>query len=53
MFKDANDRVLDEELSKKMFRIMAALKNSVVFYLLRNRKDRKVKNLKMILEEYI
>lgn len=33
--------------------ILFALKNSVVFYLLKNRKDRKVKNLKKILEEFI
>ena len=32
---------------------MNALKNSVVYYLLKNRKDRKVKNLKKILEEFI
>ena len=32
---------------------MFALKNSVVYYLLKNRKDRKVKNLKKILEEFI
>ena len=33
--------------------ILFALKNSVVYYLLKNRKDRKVKNLKKILEEFI
>lgn len=32
---------------------MFALKNSVLYYLLKNRKDRKVKNLKKILEEFI
>lgn len=36
-----------------MTRILFALKNSVVYYLLKNRKDRKVKNLKKILEEFI
>ena len=41
------------EESCKVFKIMFALKNSVVFYLLKNRKDRKVKNLKKILEEFI
>lgn len=32
---------------------MFALKNCVVQFLLRNRKDRKVKNLKKVLEEFI
>jgi len=32
---------------------MLALKNSVVYMLLKNRKDRKVKNLRKILEEFI
>lgn len=32
---------------------MFALKNSVLYYLLINRKDRKFKNLKKILEEFI
>lgn len=32
---------------------MGALKNSVIYYLLKNRKDRKVKNLRKILEEFI
>ena len=36
-----------------MFKAQFALKNSVVYYLLKNRKDRKVKNLKKILEEWI
>ena len=36
-----------------MTSILFALKNSVVYYLLKNRKDRKVKNLKKILEEFI
>lgn len=35
-----------------MFKSMFALKNSVVYYLLKNRKDRKVKNLKKIFEEF-
>ena len=46
VFEDARDKKYDEETSKKMLRIMLALKNSVVYYLLRNRKDRKVKNLR-------
>ena len=36
-----------------MHKTQFALKNSVVYYLLKNRKDRKVKNLKKILEEFI
>ncbi len=36
-----------------MHEILFALKNAVVFNLLKLRKDRKVKNLKDILEEYI
>ncbi len=36
-----------------MLAILYSLKNSVVYYLLKNRKDRKVKNLKKILEEFI
>ena len=32
---------------------MLALKNSVIYLLLKNRKDRKVKNLRKILEEFI
>ena len=36
-----------------MHKACFALKNSVVYYLLKNRKDRKVKNLKKILEEFI
>ena len=32
---------------------MFALKNSVIYYLLKQRKNRKVKNLKKILEEFI
>ena len=36
-----------------MIKIMLALKNSVVYMLLKNRKDRKVKNLRKILEEFI
>lgn len=36
-----------------MLKIMLALKNSVVYMLLKNRKDRKVKNLRKILEEFI
>ena len=39
--------------SKRMHKAQFALKNSVVYYLLKNRKDRKVKNLKKILEEFI
>lgn len=47
------DNPLDPEMSTRVFKIMFALKNSVVYYLLKNRKDRKVKNLKKILEEFI
>jgi len=36
-----------------MHKIMLALKNSVIYLLLKNRKDRKVKNLRKILEEFI
>ena len=32
---------------------MFALKNAVIYNLMKNRRDRKVKNLKQILEEYI
>lgn len=32
---------------------MFAFKNSVIYNLLKNRKDRKVKNLRKILEEFI
>ena len=53
IFIDSKQRPLDMEESCKVFKIMFALKNSVVFYLLKNRKDRKVKNLKKILEEFI
>lgn len=53
VFVDVHDKQLDEETSQRMFKIMFALKNSVVYYLLKNRKDRKVKNLKKILEEFI
>lgn len=42
-----------EELSSRMHEVMFKLKNSVVFNLLKNRKDRKVKNLRKILEEFI
>ena len=48
-----DDTPLDTETSERMFKSMFALKNSVVYYLLKNRKDRKVKNLKKILEEFI
>ena len=53
IYYDALDRPLDPETSKRVLQIMFALKNSVVYYLLKNRKDRKVKNLKKILEEFI
>ena len=53
VYHDSMDRALDPEQSERVFRIMFALKNSVVYYLLKNRKDRKVKNLKKILEEFI
>ena len=32
---------------------MSSLKNAVIYNLLKNRKDRKVKNLRKILEEFI
>lgn len=41
------------ENADKIFKILNAFKNSVLYYMLKNRKDRKVKNLKKILEEYI
>lgn len=53
VFTDIRDKVYDETESARIFNIMFALKNSVVYYLLKNRKDRKVKNLKKILEEFI
>ena len=53
IYYDSQDRALDPEESQRVFVIMFALKNSVVYYLLKNRKDRKVKNLKKILEEFI
>mmetsp|Transcript_22438 Transcript_22438/g.27635 ORF Transcript_22438/g.27635 Transcript_22438/m.27635 type:complete len:471 (+) Transcript_22438:1479-2891(+) len=52
-YTDAHDRVLDKGTSQKVIKIMAALKNSVIYLLLKNRKDRKVKNLRKILEEFI
>jgi len=53
VYTDVRDIPLDESTSEKVFSSMFALKNSVVYYLLKNRKDRKVKNLKKILEEFI
>ena len=53
VFTDIKDRVSDLEESQRIFKIMFAIKNSVVYYLLKNRKNRKVKNLKKILEEFI
>ena len=41
------------EVSERMFNTLNALKNSVVFYLHRNRGNKKVKNLKKILGEFI
>lgn len=48
-----NKPLADPRESKKMLKIMLALKNSVIYLLLKNRKDRKVKNLRKILEEFI
>ena len=48
-----HDKLHSTEDSKRIFYIMGALKNSVMYYLLKNRKDRKVKNLRKILEEFI
>lgn len=53
VYTDVRDIPLDESTSERVFSSMFALKNSVVYYLLKNRKDRKVKNLKKILEEFI
>ena len=52
-FYDQNDQAMEEKKARKMHEILFALKNAVVFNLLKLRKDRKVKNLKDILEEYI
>lgn len=52
-FFDAHDRPLDPELSKRLINVMFHLKNAVVYYVQKNRKDRKVKNLRQILEEFI
>ena len=53
VYHDVHDRPLDPRTSRKAINIMNALKNSVVYMILKNRKDRKVKNLKKILEEFI
>ena len=50
---DQNDKPLRDRDSKRMHEIMFALKNAVIYNLLKNRRDRKIKNLKQILEEYI
>jgi CRP-like cAMP-binding protein len=52
-YTDTRDNNYSAIQSEKIFSIMFAFKNSVVYYLLKNRKDRKVKNLKKILEEFI
>ena len=52
-YKDSNDNIHPVERSGKIFKAVHALKNSMIYYLLRNRKDKKVKNLRKILEEYI
>ena len=53
LYTDPNFKQHSPEVSDRMLEILFALKNSVVYYLLKNRKDRKVKNLKKILEEFI
>ena len=36
-----------------MIKAKTALRNSIVYFILKHRKDRKVKNLRKILEEFI
>ena len=52
-FFGLDDEPLGERESRKMHEVMFALKNAVMFNLIKIRKDKKVKNLKQILEEYI
>ena len=39
--------------SKRIFNVTFSAKNAIMYYIMRNRQDRKVKNLRKILEEYI
>ena len=50
---DLKDKPLDAEKSQRIFNALFAFKNAVIYYLHRNRRDRKVQNLRKILEEFI
>lgn len=50
---DIDGAPLDQKVRQKMIKAKIALKNSVVYMILKHRKDRKVKNLRKILEEFI
>lgn len=39
--------------SKRIFKVTHSVKNAIMYYIVKNRQDRKVKNLRKILEEYI
>ena len=52
-FVDLRDNVLNPRDSRHAFKIISSFKNSVIEVLLKNRRDRKVKNLRKILEEFI
>ena len=50
---EIRQRNLTLEDSTRAQKVMYIFKNSVIYYLLRNRKDRKNKNLRKILEEFV
>ena len=52
-FVDLRDNVLGQSESRKVFKIINSFKNSVVELLLKNRREKKVKNLRKILEDFI
>lgn len=53
IFYDDFDMPLDAKESKVIFSALDAFKSAVVTRILKNRRDRKVKNLRKILQEFI
>ena len=53
IYYDPKSKLLEPELAARMKVNLNSLKNATVYLLLKFRKDRKVKNLKKILEEFI
>lgn len=52
-FEDCHNHAHVGDQAIRVFKALNVFKNSVLFYTLKNRRDRKVKNLKKILEEYV